>query len=104
MEGRCDLAPSQGGRSMRRVLPLLVLLLMGFAPVPPYRPKPDTSKADLKALQGEWHRVRVTVGGTVHTEVGKETTIVITDGRMSYAVAGKPTNEWDFTLNGRARP
>src|SRR5262245_54519095 len=31
--------PSQGGRLMRRVLPLLALLPLAFAPVPPYRPK-----------------------------------------------------------------
>jgi Bacterial type II/III secretion system short domain len=26
---------------MRRVLPILTVLLMGFAPVPPYRPRPE---------------------------------------------------------------
>ena len=32
---------------MRRVLPLLAVFLVGFAPVPPYRPKPDPGKDEL---------------------------------------------------------
>src|SRR5262245_51375625 len=50
---------------MRRVLPLLAVLLLGFAhaPVPPYRPKPDTSKDDLRNLKGSWVLVSSTSGG-----------------------------------------
>src|SRR5262245_47137700 len=89
---------------MRRVLPLLAVLSLAFAPVPPYRPKPDSGKEDLKKLQGTWERVRVTIGGRVYSEVGNETTIVIADDRMNYSVAGKPTNEWVFTLDGKPKP
>jgi hypothetical protein len=35
---------------MRRVLPLLAVLMMGFAPVPPYRPKPRPAKPAVVAL------------------------------------------------------
>jgi uncharacterized protein (TIGR03067 family) len=87
---------------MRRILPLLAVLCLAFAPLP--FPKPDRSDADLKALQGEWHRALVTIDRVVHSEVGSETTIVIAGDRMKYSVAGRPTNEWEFTLDRKARP
>jgi hypothetical protein len=37
---------------MRRVVPLLAVLALAFAPVPPYRPMPDPSQEDLKKMQG----------------------------------------------------
>jgi uncharacterized protein (TIGR03067 family) len=89
---------------MRRALPLLTLLCLAFAPAPPYRPKPDRSKEDLQKLQGAWRRVRITIDGEAHSEVGRETTILIAEDRMKYAVVGKPTNEWVFSLDGKARP
>src|SRR5205823_5143925 len=92
------------GPPMRRVLPLIVLSSLAFAPAPLPRPRPGPSKSDLKKLQGEWHRVRVTIGGSLISEKGNETTIVIADDRMKYAVAGKPTNEWVFALEGKMSP
>jgi uncharacterized protein (TIGR03067 family) len=43
---------------MRRVLPLLIVLSLGFAPAPVFR-----EKDDLKALQGEWELVSRTFEG-----------------------------------------
>jgi uncharacterized protein (TIGR03067 family) len=39
---------------MHRVIQLLAVLSLAFAPAPVYRPKPDTGKDDLKAMQGSW--------------------------------------------------
>jgi hypothetical protein len=35
---------------MRRVLPLLTVLCLGFAPAPVYRERPEPIKNDLQAL------------------------------------------------------
>jgi uncharacterized protein (TIGR03067 family) len=82
---------------MRRVVPLLIVLSLGFAPAPVYRERRNAD--DSKALQGAWHRARVTIDGVHHTETGRETTIEIVGDRMKYAVAGEPSNEWVFTLD-----
>ncbi len=39
---------------MRRVLPLLALLSLGFAPAPLPRPDRDKTRIDLKLFQGTW--------------------------------------------------
>ncbi len=39
---------------MRRVVPLLVLCSLAFAPVPPYRPERDSRLIDLPRFQGLW--------------------------------------------------
>lgn len=89
---------------MCRVMPLLAALLsLALAPAPFPRSKPDEEgKAALKALQGEWSRVRVTVSGVPHSEVGNETTVTITGDRMKYTNAGKASNEWTLRLDGKA--
>ena len=38
---------------MRRVVPLLIVLCLGFAPAPVYREKPGASKGDLEKMQGK---------------------------------------------------
>jgi uncharacterized protein (TIGR03067 family) len=98
------LARSAEELAMRRIfLPLVAGLCLAFAPAPFPRPmKPGQS--DLKALQGEWDRDRVTIGGILYSEKGRETSILIAQDRMKYAVAGKPTNEWVFTLNKDTKP
>src|SRR3954467_13960207 len=55
--------PGQGSSFMRCILPLIVLLSLGFAPAPVPKAKPDTTVQDLKALQGTWHRSSMRVGG-----------------------------------------
>ena len=64
----------------------------------------DIGKADLKALQGEWRRVRIVIAGEAQSEVGQETTVVFAGDRMKYSVAGKPSNEWAIKLlDGKAK-
>jgi hypothetical protein len=48
---------------MRRALPPLIVLCLGFAPAPVYRGKPDASKGVLERMQGEWALVRQTLNG-----------------------------------------
>jgi uncharacterized protein (TIGR03067 family) len=86
----------------RLLMLLFAFASLAFAPLP--FPKPRPAATDLDALQGEWQRVRVTVNGTVYDESKAPTTIVIEGGRMKYAVSGKPTNEWEFTLAPKEGP
>lgn len=46
---------------MRRVFPLLAVLLVGFALAP--LPKRDTGTSDLEAMQGDWVRISSTLDG-----------------------------------------
>ena len=41
---------------MRWILCLMMLVSLGFAPAPVYRPKPDPAADDLALLQGKWLR------------------------------------------------
>jgi hypothetical protein len=52
-------------RAVRRALPLLAGMALGFAPAPPPR---DTPKADLARLQGEWVRANFTIGESVRAD------------------------------------
>jgi uncharacterized protein (TIGR03067 family) len=84
---------------MRCVLPLLAVLLLGFAPVP--FPRADRTKADLKKLQGEWVRVSHAVGGNPLAPA--ETTLVVAGDRLEYGE--HPGKEgWKVVLNARTRP
>jgi uncharacterized protein (TIGR03067 family) len=90
---------------MRRLLPLFAILCVAFAPAPfPRVSKSGPSKDDLKALQGKWHRVRVTIGGVLRPETGKEPAIVVADNRMDYTVTPNLANTWVFTLDGTTNP
>jgi uncharacterized protein (TIGR03067 family) len=48
---------------MRRVVLLLIVLCLGFAPAPVYRERPGWLAADLKAMQGEWIALSMIQGG-----------------------------------------
>jgi uncharacterized protein (TIGR03067 family) len=74
---------------MRRVLPLLAVLLAGFAPVPPYRPMPESSKVDLKAMQGVWTE-----------RFADSAAVTITGDRMEHT----PNYAWKLTLHAKANP
>jgi hypothetical protein len=52
---------------MRRVLPLIVLVLLGFAPAP--FPKPDPSKEDLRKMQGKWFWIYTVKDGNRKNEM-----------------------------------
>jgi len=84
---------------MRHVLPLLVLMLLAFAPAPQPRAKPDTTAADLKTLQGVWLQVSSTTD--VRSVATSEITVSIEGTQMRFAFDGRPTMAWSFTLDGR---
>jgi uncharacterized protein (TIGR03067 family) len=74
---------------MRRVLPLLALLALAFAPAPlPRRAGPDDGRRDLQAMQGTWARM---IGSAAVTIAGD---------RMEY----HPDHAWKLRLNARANP
>ena len=90
---------------MRRLLPLLGLLSLGFAPTPFPRPKkPDPSKEHLQKMQGEWELIRLVIAGRDRSERGKGTTIVIAADRMKQFVRGKLTHEWVVTRDADKKP
>ncbi len=91
---------------MRRVLPLIAVLSLAFAPIPFPKPKPVATTTDLKTLQGEWKAIlfngedpadywggfKLIVRGnlaTFHTARGK---------------AGLDGPTWVFTTDARASP
>jgi uncharacterized protein (TIGR03067 family) len=86
---------------MRHVLPLFALLTMAFAPAPPYRPKPDLSKEDLRQLQGAWGRVHCSVDGAVIKERPGGVTVKIEGARMAF---GSPGDTWSVTLDAGKKP
>jgi uncharacterized protein (TIGR03067 family) len=86
---------------MRRVLPLLIVLCLGFAPAPVYREKP-TTPTGLKALQGKWQLVYCRSGGEPQ-EFAVDTTITVNDRRME-SVEGKSGMGFAITLDGGVRP
>jgi hypothetical protein len=54
---------------MRRVLPLIAVLLIGFAPAP--FPKPNRSQEDLKKMQGSWELLYTVMNGKREYPSGK---------------------------------
>ena len=86
---------------MRRVLPLLA-----FAPAPVYREKPTAAATGLKALQGEWGLVSRRLGDESQ-QFETDETLTVTNNRMIYAVARKPSGpsmECALTIDRRIRP
>jgi uncharacterized protein (TIGR03067 family) len=75
---------------MRRTLPLLAGLLMGFAPAPVPNPqRPDASQRELQAIQGGW------------TERFADSTVVtIVADRMEYS----SDSTWKLTLYPKLNP
>jgi uncharacterized protein (TIGR03067 family) len=77
---------------MRRVLLLVAVLPLGFAPVP--KPKPGPLEGDLKALQGEWVLSRRASFGE-WTDGGA--TAVVAGDRITFRDGTGP-NEWKIKL------
>jgi uncharacterized protein (TIGR03067 family) len=65
------------------------VLLTGLAPVPPYRPRPDAGKDDLKAMQGVWTE-----------RFADSAAVTITSDRMEHT----PEVAWKLTLRARESP
>jgi uncharacterized protein (TIGR03067 family) len=89
---------------MRRVLPLLILLNLGLAPAPVFRGKPETSKDELKALQGEWECVRYSLKGAAFSSHGGGTTAVFSGARQSRLHEGTLTARWVVVLDPSKEP
>jgi uncharacterized protein (TIGR03067 family) len=69
---------------------------LGFAPAP--LPKPDSSKEDLRKMQGEWVRVRCVSGGNTLVIDG-QVTAVFKGNRMRISLDGRVQAEWVITLD-----
>src|SRR5262245_14698248 len=86
-----------------------LLLLAGLALTAQAAPAPylkkDTSQADLKKMQGAWHRVWVTIlGRRMRPDAPLADEAVIAGDRMTYKVRGAVNSEWAITLDPRRRP
>jgi uncharacterized protein (TIGR03067 family) len=66
---------------MRRVVPLLIVLSLGFAPAPVYRERLDT-RTELEKIQGEWVLISRTCGGQSVSSEGL--TLVVAEGECWY--------------------
>lgn len=91
---------------MSRAVSLLVaaVLSLAFAPAPPYRPKPDPGKEDLKKMQGTWAVARRSVAGSVSRTDGQDMTVVIEGDRIRFLVKGEVRTEWAITLDPTKSP
>jgi hypothetical protein len=76
---------------MRRVVPPLIVLCLGFAPAPVYRERPD-ARTDLEKLQGEWERVSCSTNGD-------EETVVYRRNRLSCFHQDGTSTRWDVVLD-----
>src|SRR5262245_1074094 len=91
--------PAQGVHPMRRLLPLVAVSCLAFAPAP--KPKPDQSKNDLKKLQGKWVRVSCFVDGAGYSERPGAVTVKVQGDLMAF---GSPGDTWKVTLYARKQP
>jgi uncharacterized protein (TIGR03067 family) len=82
---------------MRRILPLLAVLLMGFAPAPFPKPGRNTT-ADLAALRGEWELVSASSNGGPFSADGGWSSSVYDGNRLSSFRKGVATCKWIVTL------
>lgn len=86
---------------MRCVLPLIVLVLPGFAPAP--APKPDPSARDLECLQGTWELVEeIYEGSSEPHRAGIQVTIV--RDRFTFVCNGKTSDSYFMRVNARSKP
>jgi uncharacterized protein (TIGR03067 family) len=81
---------------MRRVLSLLALVCLAFAPAPFPKPERDRSCAHLEAVQGQWVRTFASLGGRRVTTYSLHDVATIGGNRWSEGKA-----EWTFKLTGR---
>jgi uncharacterized protein (TIGR03067 family) len=91
---------------MRRVVPLLIVLSLGFAPAPVYREKPVAATTDLKALQGDWKATLY--NGEDPAIYWKGFKLIVRANRATFHTArgkaGLDGPTWVFTTDTRASP
>jgi uncharacterized protein (TIGR03067 family) len=86
---------------MRRVLPLLSILCLAFAPVP--FPKPDRrTPKDLAAMRGEWEVISCHINGGLASTDGH--TAVFDGNRLHRLTEGRTTIKWIVTLDSSKKP
>ena len=88
---------------MRRVIPLLALASLAFAPAPVFRGKPDHARDDLKAMQGEWVLAYAHQDG-VRGDVTQESVWAIEGDRLATSLDGKAASTYFIRLDGRTEP
>jgi uncharacterized protein (TIGR03067 family) len=87
---RYDSATPSKEVAMRRILPLLAVLGLAFAPAPfPKQRRADDSQRDLQAMQGEWTE-----------QFADSASIRIIGDRM----VSSSDYAWKFTLNAKTTP
>jgi uncharacterized protein (TIGR03067 family) len=89
---------------MRRILALLALLVMGFAPAP--FPKPErTGRDKLVAMRGEWKLVSLSLDGRPLRAAGGMSAAVFDGNRLSLLdVDGVVISRWIVTLAPSKNP
>jgi uncharacterized protein (TIGR03067 family) len=78
---------------------ILAVLSLAFAPAP--LPKPNSTKADLQSMQGEWVRTLYTTGGKPATTAVSN--VVIFNNHLRYG-STPGSDEWIITLDARKKP
>jgi uncharacterized protein (TIGR03067 family) len=91
-------------RLVKLGLPLLAVLSLAPAPVPPYRPKPDTRKEDLKMMQGTWEVTLRTVGSEGRpVNPDRRMTGILSNERLQFWQGGEKVLESSITLGTEKR-
>ena len=79
---------------------LLAALALGFAPAPVPKKVP-TSEAHLKAMQGKWRRVSLSIDGKPYPEAPGGVFVTIKSDLMAFA---SPHDTWRVTLDPAKKP
>src|SRR4051812_47801083 len=98
------LARPEGDSPMRCVLLLLAVLSLAFAPVPPYRPKPN--QRGLDELQGVWDIVHYSHQGRNLTGmVSRGNSLIVEGKRWKYDTPSSTSdNEYEIKLEATKSP
>jgi uncharacterized protein (TIGR03067 family) len=88
---------------MPRVLPLLAVVSLAFAPAPPPR---EQNKDDLTLLQGEWELVRMIDqrGRVADLDADERAVLSFSGRRCSFRDGPANTTEWVITLDSSCTP
>jgi uncharacterized protein (TIGR03067 family) len=84
---------------MRRLLPLLAVLSLAFAPLP----RPSAVKEDLARLQGAWV-LMYSVKNRLREDQSQQAVWLFEGSRVTATLDGKPGSTFDVVLHGKASP
>jgi hypothetical protein len=85
---------------MRRVLPLIAVLLVGFAPVPFPKASKDEGRTDLDKMRGGWVKVWYSSGGQKRHD--GRVVIEFKDDHMTRSLNG--ADEWVARIDSKTNP